>query len=120
MRADLPASEASFGNDTTDILLRNANSGGFEVYDISNNNITNAAFLGNVGLDWQVMGFGNFSSRGETDLILRNAALIFGHVGRRDECHRRDVHRSWTDGSVIIAERSMSSDLNLGLIDLAP
>jgi hypothetical protein len=56
-----------------DILLRNANTGGFEVYDVSNNNITRAAFLGNVGLDWQVMGFGNFSSFGETDMILRNA-----------------------------------------------
>ena len=61
-----------FGNDTTDMLLRNARSGGFEVYDISNNNITRAAFLGNVGLDWQVMGFGNFSSFGETDMMLRN------------------------------------------------
>jgi hypothetical protein len=25
-------------------------------------------------MDWQVMGFGNFSSRGETDMILRNSA----------------------------------------------
>jgi probable HAF family extracellular repeat protein len=33
-----------FGNDTTDMLLRSASTGGFEVYDISNNNITNAAF----------------------------------------------------------------------------
>jgi hypothetical protein len=47
------------------MLLRNSKTGGFEVYDISNNNITNAGFLGNVGLDWQVMSFGNFSSRGE-------------------------------------------------------
>jgi hypothetical protein len=62
-----------FGNDTTDMLLRNSTTGGFEVYDISNNLITNAAFLGTVGLDWKVMGFGNFSSRGETDMILRNA-----------------------------------------------
>src|SRR5262245_6104018 len=54
-------------------LLRNSGTGGSEVYDISNNLITNAAFLGTVGLDWQVMGFGNFSSRGETDMILRNA-----------------------------------------------
>jgi len=38
-----------FGTDTTDMLLRNSSTGGFEVYDISNNNITNAAFLGNVG-----------------------------------------------------------------------
>src|SRR6202030_3504725 len=44
-----------------------------EVYDIANNNITGAAFLGTVGLNWQVMGFGNFSSiPGETDMILRN------------------------------------------------
>jgi hypothetical protein len=40
------------GTDTTDMLLRSASTGGFEVYDISNNNITNAAFLGNVGLNW--------------------------------------------------------------------
>src|SRR5262249_29097235 len=50
------------------------NTGGFEVYDISNNLITNAAFLGAVGLDWQVMGFGNFSSAGENDMILRNSS----------------------------------------------
>ena len=58
------------------MLLRSASTGGFEVYDISNNKITNAdaAFLGNVGLNWQVMGFGNFSSiPGETDMILRNS-----------------------------------------------
>jgi hypothetical protein len=54
------------------MLLRNSKTGGFEVYDISNNNITNAGFLGNVGLDWQVMGFGNFSGLGENDMILRN------------------------------------------------
>src|SRR5262249_27785583 len=44
------------GGDTSDMLLRNGRTGGFEVYDISND-ITGAAFLGNVGLDWQVMGF---------------------------------------------------------------
>jgi len=54
------------------MLLRSASTGGFEVYDIANNNITGAAFLGTVGMDWQVMGFGNFSSRGETDMIMRN------------------------------------------------
>src|SRR5262249_381468 len=59
------------GSDTSDMLLRNSGTGGFEVYDISND-ITGAAFLGNVGLDWQVMGFGNFASLGETDMMLRN------------------------------------------------
>jgi hypothetical protein len=53
----------------------------FEIYDISNNNITNPAFLGTVGLNWQVMGFGNFSSRGETDMILRGSARTNPRAG---------------------------------------
>jgi len=28
--------------------------------------------MGTVGLNWQVAGFGNFSSRGTSDMILRN------------------------------------------------
>jgi len=44
----------------------NTSTGGLEVYDINNNQITNAAFMGTVGLNWQVGGFGNFSSRGES------------------------------------------------------
>jgi hypothetical protein len=59
-------------NDTSDMLLRNSNTGGFQVYNITND-ITGSAFLGTVGLDWQVMGFGNFSSFGENDMILRNS-----------------------------------------------
>jgi len=55
------------------MLLRNANTGGLEVYDIANNQITNAAFIGTVGLEWQFSGVGNFSGvPGETDLLLRN------------------------------------------------
>ena len=58
---------------TSDMLLRNSNTGGLEVYDINNNQITNAAFIGTVGLDWQFSGVGNFSGiPGETDLMLRN------------------------------------------------
>jgi len=37
--------------------LRNKNTGAFEVYDIANNQITGAAPLGTVGLDWQLGGF---------------------------------------------------------------
>ena len=55
-------------------MLRNANTGVFEVYDIANNQLTGAASLGSVGLDWQFSGVGNFSSiPGETDLLLRNS-----------------------------------------------
>jgi hypothetical protein len=45
-----------------------------EVYDIANSQITNAAFIGTVGLDWQFSGVGNFSGvPDETDLLLRNS-----------------------------------------------
>jgi hypothetical protein len=45
-----------------------------EVYDIANNQITNAAFIGTIGADWQFSGVGNFSGMpGETDLLLRNS-----------------------------------------------
>jgi hypothetical protein len=58
---------------TSDMLLRNSNTGGLEVYDINSNQITGAAFIGTIGLDWQFSGVGNFSSvPGETDLMLRN------------------------------------------------
>jgi hypothetical protein len=44
-----------------------------EIYAIANNQITNAAFIGTVGFDWQFSGVGNFSGvPGETDLLLRN------------------------------------------------
>src|SRR6266576_3041 len=50
--------------------MRNSNTGGLEV---ANNQITNAAFIGAVGLEWQFSGVGNFSRvAGETDLLLRN------------------------------------------------
>jgi hypothetical protein len=55
------------------MLLRDSNTGGLEVYDIDSNQITGAAFIGTVGLDWQFSGVGNFSGNpGETDLLLRN------------------------------------------------
>ena len=38
-------------------MLRNVNTGAFEVYDIANNQITGAAPLGSVGLDWSLGGF---------------------------------------------------------------
>jgi hypothetical protein len=62
------------GRGTSDMILRDSNTGGLEVYDINNNQITNAAFIGTVGLDWQFSGVGNFSGvPGETDLLLRNS-----------------------------------------------
>ena len=58
----------------SDMLLRDANTGGLEVYDIAGNQITNAAFIGTIGLNWQFSGVGNFSGvPGESDLLLRNS-----------------------------------------------
>jgi hypothetical protein len=48
--------------------------GAFEVYDISDNQITFATGMGQVGLEWTVAGFGDFSSRaGEGDMLMRNS-----------------------------------------------
>jgi autotransporter-associated beta strand protein len=62
------------GADSSDMLMRNTNTGGFEVHNIANNNITNpGAFMGTVGLECQASGVGNFSSiPGASDMILRN------------------------------------------------
>src|SRR5262249_40194812 len=56
----------------SDLVLRDSGSGGLEIYNVANNAITGAAFLGAVGLDWQPSGFGDFSSRNEGDMLLRN------------------------------------------------
>jgi len=56
----------------TDMLMRNTTTGGFQVYNIANNQITGSAFLGTVGLDWQVAGFGPMHGRGESDMVLRS------------------------------------------------
>ena len=61
-------------SDETDMMLRNSSTGGFEEYNIRNNVITTAANIGAVGLNWQVAGFGDFSTDpNETDMLLRNA-----------------------------------------------
>src|SRR5205085_247595 len=56
------------------MLLRNSTSGAFQVYNVAPNNniITNSASLGAVGLNFKVLGFGNFGSFGNTDMLLRD------------------------------------------------
>ena len=53
-------------------MLRNRNTGQFELYDIVNNQITSAFNIGTVGLDFQVAGFGPFHGPGTSDMMLRN------------------------------------------------
>jgi hypothetical protein len=52
--------------------LRNVNTGGMQVYDITNNQLTGSAFLGTVGLDWQFAGVAAVRGAGTSDLVLRN------------------------------------------------
>ena len=83
------------GRGENDMILRNVNNGGVEVYDLSNNQITNAAFMGTVGLNWQFSGVGNFSGvGGETDLLLRNSVFC-----RRRHQPRRPVPARIRPGS---------------------
>jgi hypothetical protein len=58
----------------TDLLLRNVNTGGLQLYDINNNQITGSAFLGPVGLDWQYAGITAANGAGTSDLVLRNVS----------------------------------------------
>ena len=59
--------------ETGDMLMRNSNTGQFEVYDVTNNAITSAGPMGQVGLEWQVAGFGDFSGNlNETDMLMRD------------------------------------------------
>jgi len=56
----------------SDLVLRNVNTGGLEVYDIANNQLTGAAFIGTIGLDWQYAGIAPIHAADASDLVLRN------------------------------------------------
>ena len=62
------------GADTADLLMRDPTTGVFTLYDVSNDNITGNVVVGQVGLEWTVSGFGDFSTRAsETDMLMRNS-----------------------------------------------
>ena len=52
--------------------MRNTKTGGLEVYNINNNQLTGAAFIGTVGLEWQFAGVAPIHAPSASDLILRN------------------------------------------------
>ena len=53
-------------------MLRNVNTGVFELYDIQNNQVIAASAIGPVGLEWQVAGFGPIAGPNTSDMVLRN------------------------------------------------
>src|SRR5262249_61497750 len=54
------------GGDTSDMLLRNSQTGGFQGYDIGND-INRGALPGTPRLGWQGPGSGNFEDPGEKE-----------------------------------------------------
>ena len=61
--------------ETGDMLMRDSATGQFELYDISNNQLGGAFAMGQVGLEWQVAGFGDFSGNAnETDMLMRDSS----------------------------------------------
>jgi hypothetical protein len=44
----------------------------WRVYDINNNQLAGAAFIGTVGLEWQFAGIAPIHAAGASDLVLRN------------------------------------------------
>jgi len=66
------------------LVLRNVNTGAFEVYNIANNQITGAAPLGSVGLDWQLGGFavdpptGSSASMGDSSDVTQLVQAMAG------------------------------------------
>jgi hypothetical protein len=79
----------------TDMILRNSNTGGVEVYDISNNQITGSAFMGAVGLNWQFSGVGNFSGFDDPSAAGGRGTFAFGinDAGQIVGLHRDSLSR---------------------------
>jgi hypothetical protein len=69
------------GAGTSDMVLRNTNTGAFEVYDIANNRLTGAAPLGSVGLDWLVGGFAADPPTGSMGSSDSNSQLVQAMAG---------------------------------------
>jgi hypothetical protein len=65
----------------SDLVLRNVNTGQFQVYNIANNQITGAAPLGSVGLDWQFGGFAADASTASTGNSSQAAQLVQAMAG---------------------------------------
>jgi hypothetical protein len=63
------------------LVLRNVNTGAFQVYNIANNQLTGSASLGAVGLDWQLSGFAADPPSGSTGDSSQAAQLTQAMAG---------------------------------------
>ena len=70
------------GVGTSDMLMRNTNTGAFEIYDITGNQLTSAAPMGQVGLEWSVAGIASDPPAGAPNSQLVQAmASTFAPTG---------------------------------------
>ena len=75
---------------TAAIILRDFNTGVYEIYDIGGNTILSAHALGQVGLDWGFAGIGHFFGSDTSDMLLRNGNTgAFEVYDIRRGCTRR-------------------------------
>jgi hypothetical protein len=58
------------------MLMRNNNPGQFEIYDISNSQLSSAAPMGQVVLESSVAGFGRINGAGSSDMLMRNSVSV--------------------------------------------
>ena len=59
---------------TADMILRQASTGDYEIYDIAFDQITGAHLLGQVGTAYQVAGLGDFFGVDTSDMLLRDTS----------------------------------------------
>jgi hypothetical protein len=62
------------GDGTADLLLRNDQTGGLQVYNIKDDKIVGTAFLGVIGTDWMYAGVGPIADDSSQNLLLRNTS----------------------------------------------
>jgi hypothetical protein len=56
------------------MILSDGGNGGYEIYDIGNNQILGAGPLGHVGTDYVFAGLGDFDGSDTTDMLLRSSS----------------------------------------------
>jgi hypothetical protein len=62
---------------TADMILRHGAYGDYEIYNIGNNSLLGAYYLGQVGTDWAFVTLGRFNGSDTTDMLLRNSTGAF-------------------------------------------
>jgi hypothetical protein len=55
------------------MLMRDTANGAIDYFDIQHNQLVAAGAMGNIGTEWEVLGFGDFSGNpNESDMLMRD------------------------------------------------